>query len=219
MSISALLLVTYVIYTEILCFTCFFVVWGSKWRRSFTWHTAARTGYWRFSSEQHGVPGAVRSLHVYGIYCEHFWYHNDSRQFRCHPWLMWSNISYLSDVPGTMSAFRQQHYKRNRIPVATANGTEIKTTGFLPYIIHRKHKVYSWQLYVYRFPLYIQSQVPLHNSSINTPTLPWSDIPESSGNGGNPRHRNFVVTEKTKAVEGMNINRYLYRAQMKHRSV
>jgi len=27
------------------------------------------------------------------------------------------------------------------------------------------------------------------------------------------------VTEKTKAVEGMNINRYLYRAQMKHRSV
>lgn len=152
MSISALLLITYVIYTEILCFTCLFVVWGSKWRRSFTWHTAARTWYRRCNSEQHGIPGAVRSLHVYGIYCEHFWYHNGSRQFRCHPWFMWSNISHSSCVPGPVSAFRQQQYKRNCILVVNANGTETKTidlTPSLPYIIHRKHKVYSWQLYVY----------------------------------------------------------------------
>lgn len=184
MSISTLLLIMYVIYTEILCFTCFFLVWGSKWRRSFTWHTAARTWYRRCNSEQYGFPGAVPSVHVYGIYCEHFWYHNDSRQFRCHPWLMWSNISHSSDVPGPMSAFRQQQYKRNRIVVVTANGIETKATDLslsLPYFIHRKHNVYSWQHYVYWFPAYIHSQFPPRNSTINSPTLPWRDIRESSG--------------------------------------
>jgi len=179
MSISALLLNTYVIYTEILCFTCFFAVWGSKWRRSFTWHTAARTWYRRCNSEQHGFPGAVHSLRVYGIYCEHFWYHYDSRQFRCHPWLMWSNISHASDVPGPMSAFRQQQYKRNRIAVVTASGTETKTKDLSPsspYLIHRKNNVYFWQLYVNWFPVHIHSQIPPQNSSINFPTLPWRDI-------------------------------------------
>jgi hypothetical protein len=161
MSISVLLLTTNVIYTKILCFACFFIVWDSKWRRSFTWHTAARTWYRCSNSEQYGIPGSVRSLHVYGIYCEHFWYHNDSRQFRCHPWLMWSNISHSSYVPGPMSVFRQQQqHKRNHISFVTANATETKTTDLspsLPYIIHRKHKVYSWQLYVYWFSVYIYS--------------------------------------------------------------
>jgi hypothetical protein len=201
MSISALLLVTYVIYTEILCFTCFFVVWGSKWRRSFTWHTAARTWYWRCNSEQHGFPGAIYSLHVYGIYCEHFWYHNDSRQFRCSPWLMWSNISHSSDVPGPMSALRQQQYKRNRISVVTVNGTEPKTTDLspsLPNIIHRKHKAYSWKLDVYWFPVCIQSQIPPHNSRINTPTITWIDIPERSRTDGNPSHNHTAVIMKPK---------------------
>jgi ribulose bisphosphate carboxylase small subunit len=95
---------------------------------------------------------------VYGIYCEHFWYHNDSRQFRCHPWLMWSNISHSSDVPGPLNTLRQQRYKRNCISVVAANGTETKTTDLSPslsYIIHRKHKVYFWQLYVYWLPVYI----------------------------------------------------------------
>lgn len=196
MSISALLLFTYVIYIKILCFTCFFVVWGSKWRRSFTWHTAARNWYRRCNSEQHGIPGAVHSLRVYGIYCEHFWYHHDSRQFRCHPWLMWSNIRHSSDVPRPMSVLRQQRYKRNRISDVTANGTETKTTDLspsLPYIIHRKHKVYSWQLYVYWLPVYIQSQIPPYNSSITTPTIPWRDIPKRSWTDGNPRHCHSAV--------------------------
>jgi hypothetical protein len=121
---------------------------------------------------------------VYGIYCEHFWYHNDSRQFRCHPWLMW-----------------RQH-KRNRISVVTANGTETKTTDLnpsLPYIIHRKHKVYSWRFfYVHWFPVYIQSRIPSHNSSTSTPTISWRDIPESSGNFGNPRHYHSAGIKKPK---------------------
>jgi hypothetical protein len=170
MSSSALVLITYDIYTEILCFICFFVVWGSTWRRSFTWHTAARAWYRRCNSEQHGFPGAVHSLHVYGIYCEHYWYHNDNHQFRCHPWLMWSNISHSSDVPGPMSAFRQQQDKRNHISVVIANGTETKTTDHYSqktlFIIHRKHNVHSWQLYVYWFPVYIRSQNPPHNKAL-----------------------------------------------------
>jgi hypothetical protein len=49
---------------------------------------------------------------------------------------------------------------KNHIPVGTANGTEPFTTDLnpgLPCIIHRKNKVYSWQLCVSWFPVQLQS--------------------------------------------------------------